>query len=160
MFRGRQSEGRVTMQFAEPKTPIYLDYAATSPVDDRVLGVMLPFFGRTFGNAASIHEFGRVAAEAVERARAQLASLVGCAPEEVIWTSGATEANNLAIKGAVRASGKSIAHVITQATEHKAVLDPLFACARKGWKLRCCRSTTTDGSSRLTSDLLFAQRRY
>ena len=160
MIHGCQSEGRFTMQFAEQKTPIYLDYAATSPVDDRVLGVMLPFFGRTFGNAASIHGFGRVAAEAVERARAQLASLLGCAPEEVIWTSGATEANNLAIKGAVRASGKAIAHMITQATEHKAILDPVLHCAGKEWKLRCCRSTPRDGSSRLTSDLLFARRRY
>ncbi len=132
MIPGCQSEGRFIMQFVEPEIPIYLDYAATSPVDDRVLRAMLPFFGRTFGNAASIHGFGRMAAEAVERARTQLASLLRCAPEDVIWTSGATEANNLALEGAVRASGKAIAHLITQATEHKAVLDPVLRLHGEG----------------------------
>jgi cysteine desulfurase len=111
---------------------IYLDYAATTPVDERVLQAMLPYFGTIFGNAASQHCMGRAAAEAVQRAREQLAVLVNCSPDEVIWTSGATEANNLAIKGVIRAIGSPAPHVITQAIEHKAVLDPLNALSKDG----------------------------
>lgn len=111
---------------------IYLDYAATTPLDDRVLQAMLPFFGHAFGNAASQHRLGREAAEAVQRAREQVALLINCSPDEVIWTSGATEANNLAIKGAVRALLRPNRHVITQSIEHKAVLDPLDTLRKEG----------------------------
>ena len=114
---------------------IYLDYAATTPMDERVLQAMLPYFGPVFGNAASQHRLGRAAAEAVRRAREQLAILINCSPDEIIWTSGATEANNLAIKGVIRADGRPDAHVITQAIEHKAVLDPLDTLRKDGVKV-------------------------
>ena len=112
--------------------PIYLDYAATTPVDERVLEAMLPYFIVSFGNASSLHRMGRVAAEAVERAREKLARLLGCSSRDVIWTSGATEANNLAIKGVVRGLGRPDSHVITQAIEHRAVLDPLAVLEKEG----------------------------
>lgn len=106
------------------KTPIYLDHAATTPVDERVLEAMLPFFRQTYGNAASrTHSFGREAESAVSLARAQVASLIGAEPKEIVWTSGATEANNLAILGVVQAGRVEGGHIITQATEHPAVLD-------------------------------------
>jgi len=101
--------------------PIYLDYAATTPVDERVLEAMLPYFRASFGNAASQHFLGREAAGAVQKARAQLALLINGSPDEVIWTSGATEANNRAIKGTIRALAKPNPHVVTQAIEHKAI---------------------------------------
>lgn len=108
--------------------PVYLDYNATTPVDPRVVEAMLPYFTTDFGNAASRqHAFGWRAAEAVERARRQLASAIGADPREIVLTSGATESDNLAIKGVVRARGAAGAHVITAVTEHKAVLD---SCAR------------------------------
>lgn len=107
------------------RPPIYLDYAATTPTDPRVVEAMLPYFTTMFGNAASrTHVFGWQAEEAVEAARAEIALLIHADPKEITWTSGATEGNNLAIKGAVeflRESGKK--HVITAVTEHKAVLD-------------------------------------
>ena len=115
-----------------PEQVIYLDYAATTPVDERVLQAMLPYFVSIFGNAASQHSTGRAAAEAVQRAREQLSLLVNCSPDEVIWTSGATEANNLAIKGVIRATRSPAPHVVTQAIEHKAVLDPLDALRKDG----------------------------
>jgi cysteine desulfurase len=111
---------------------IYLDYCATTPVDSRVLEAMLPYFSGLFGNAASQHRFGQIAGEAVERAREQVGNLLKCAPSDVIWTSGATESNNLAIKGAVRSLGRSKSHVITQATEHKAALDPIASLGNEG----------------------------
>jgi cysteine desulfurase len=99
--------------------PVYLDYHATTPVDPRVLDAMLPFFGPKFGNAASRgHRFGWEAEKAVDLARKRLAELAGASPREVVFTSGATESNNLAIKGA------GAVHIITMATEHRAVLDP------------------------------------
>jgi len=119
-----------------PKLPIYMDHHATTPVDARVLEAMLPYFSREFGNAASVtHDYGRRAAEAVERARAQVAALIGADAREIIFTSGATEANNLAIKGVAwmhTAKGK---HIITAATEHHAVLDPCRRLQREGWEL-------------------------
>lgn len=111
---------------------IYLDYAATTPVDERVLDAMLPYFRMSFGNAASLHQPGRVASEAVERAREQVSGLVGCSSRDVIWTSGATEANNLAIKGLIRSVDRPSPHVISQRIEHKAVLDPLESLRREG----------------------------
>ncbi len=115
---------------------IYLDYHATTPVDERVLDAMLPYFTKEFGNAASVtHEYGRRAAEAVERARQQVAALIGAEPREIIFTSGATEANNLAIKGAAWMLRPQRTHIVTTAVEHHAVLDPCKRLAREGWEL-------------------------
>jgi len=106
------------------KLPIYLDYNATTPVDKRVMEKMLPFFTDTFGNAASrSHLFGWTAQEAIENAREQVATLINAEPKEIIFTSGATEANNLAIKGLFEANYPAKKHIITVKTEHKAVLD-------------------------------------
>jgi cysteine desulfurase len=122
------------------KLPIYMDNQATTPVDPRVLQAMLPFFTEKFGNAASRnHEFGWKAEEAVENARAQVARLIHANPREIIFTSGATESDNLAIKGVAetlgergRAKGN---HIITQATEHKAVLDACMRLQRSGFEV-------------------------
>jgi len=103
---------------------IYLDYHATTPVDPRVLDAMLPFFGAKFGNAASgTHSFGWEAEGAVELARKRIADLAGAGAREIVFTSGATESDNLALKGVVAAAGAARAHIVTLATEHKAVLD-------------------------------------
>ncbi len=118
------------------KIPIYMDNHATTPVDPRVLDAMLPYFGEVFGNAASkSHSFGWRAEEAVEAAREQVARLIGATAREIVWTSGATESNNLAIKGAAqfhRAKGR---HLVTCATEHKAVLDSMHALEREGFEV-------------------------
>jgi cysteine desulfurase len=102
---------------------IYLDHAATTPLDPRVLQAMLPWLKEGYGNPASDHAAGRAARAAVEKARAQVAELVGAMPEEIIWTSGATEANNLAIKGALEFRGQPNPHVVTSRIEHRSVLD-------------------------------------
>jgi cysteine desulfurase len=103
---------------------IYLDYHATTPVDPRVLDAMLPYFGAKFGNAASgTHSFGWEAEGAVEVARRRIADLAGAGAREIVFTSGATESNNLALKGVVAAAGIVRPHIVTLATEHKAVLD-------------------------------------
>jgi cysteine desulfurase len=113
---------------------IYLDHHSTTPVDARVLEAMLPFFTVQFGNAASKqHRFGWQANDAVERARRQVAALVGAGSKEIVFTSGATEANNLAIKGAAKARRGDRDHLVTVATEHKAVLDPMASLAKDGW---------------------------
>ena len=118
------------------KLPIYLDHHATTPVDSRVLEAMLPYFTEKFGNAASRnHEFGWRAEEAVENARAQVARLINAAPKEIVFTSGATESNNLAIKGVAEMHGEKGNHAITQVTEHKAVLDTCRRLERSGFEV-------------------------
>ena len=116
-------------------TAIYLDHQATTPVDPRVLDAMLPWFSETFGNAHSEqHAWGRQAAEAVDAAREQVAALIGASAREIVFTSGATESNNLAIKGAVRFAmrhGRGN-HIVTVATEHKCVLESCAAMADEG----------------------------
>jgi cysteine desulfurase len=116
-----------------PAARIYLDHHSTTPVDPRVLEAMLPWFTEKFGNAASrTHSFGWEAEEAVEKARGQVAGLLGADAKDIVWTSGATESDNLAIKGALafhRARGN---HVVTVATEHKAVLDSCKALQKEG----------------------------
>ena len=115
------------------KLPIYMDYNATTPVDPRVVEAMLPSFSENFGNAASkTHAYGWIAAKLAEDARASLAAGIGAHPEEIVFTSGATEANNLAIKGLLAPLRGRRAHVVTCVTEHKAVLDPCAALAREG----------------------------
>ena len=115
---------------------IYLDHHATTPCDVRVLEVMRPFFTEKFGNAASKqHAFGWAANDAVEQARRQVAALIGAGSKDVIFTSGATEANNLAIKGAAKARQGERDHLVTVGTEHQAVLDPMKRLEREGWRL-------------------------
>ncbi|MGA2706938.1 MAG: IscS subfamily cysteine desulfurase [Steroidobacteraceae bacterium] len=116
--------------------PIYLDYSATTPVDPRVAKKMIPFLSEQFGNPASrSHRFGWEAEEAVEGARQQVARLVGADPKEIVWTSGATESNNLAIAGAARFHRDKGRHLITMTTEHKAVLDTMRHLEREGFSV-------------------------
>jgi cysteine desulfurase len=117
--------------------PVYLDHAATTPIDPRVAAAMAQCLGvqGEFGNPASSHEFGHAAATLVEQAREQVAASVGAAPREVIWTSGATEANNLAIFGIARYYREYGRHIVTARTEHKAVLDPCRELERQGWRV-------------------------
>ncbi|CAM2196935.1 cysteine desulfurase IscS [Paraburkholderia kururiensis] len=116
--------------------PVYLDYAATTPVDPRVARRMLPYMTQLFGNPASrSHAYGWAADEAVELAREQVASLVNADPREIVWTSGATESNNLALKGAAHFYRSRGNHLVTVATEHKAVLDTLRELEREGFEV-------------------------
>ncbi len=115
------------------KLPVYMDYHATTPVDSRVLEAMLPFFTENFGNAASRqHQFGWIADEAVESARSTIAAGIGARAKEVVFTSGATEANNLALKGVAEALRQKGNHLITAQTEHKSVLDTCRKLERSG----------------------------
>ncbi|HTQ74435.1 MAG TPA: IscS subfamily cysteine desulfurase [Burkholderiales bacterium] len=117
------------------KFPIYLDYSATTPVDPRVAQKMIPFLTEHFGNPASrSHAFGWEAEEAVEEARGHVAALLNADPKEIIWTSGATEGNNLAIKGAANFYKTKGKHIITQKTEHKATLDTVRELERQGFE--------------------------
>src|SRR5512137_1771271 len=118
------------------KIPIYMDYHATTPVDPRALEAMLPYFSEKFGNAASkSHPFGWQAEEAVEAARVQVAGLIGASAREIVWTSGATESDNLAVKGAARFHEAKGRHLVTCRTEHKAVLDSMQALERDGFEV-------------------------
>ncbi len=111
---------------------LYVDNNATTPVADQVLGAMLPYLREGYGNPASIHQFGQQARAAVEQARAQVAALLNCKPEEIVFTSGGTESDNLAILGVVRAGSGRKRHVITSAIEHHAVLHTCRALERQG----------------------------
>jgi len=119
-----------------PHFPIYLDYGATTPVDSRVVDAMIPWLREHFGNPASrSHAWGWEAEEAVEKARVQVAELIGADPREIIWTSGATESDNLAIKGAAQFYKGKGKHLITVKTEHKAVLDVMRELERQGFEV-------------------------
>jgi len=119
-----------------PHFPIYLDYGATTPCDSRVVDAMIPWLREHFGNPASrSHAWGWEAEEAVEQARKNVADLVGADPREIVWTSGATESNNLAIKGAAHFYKSKGKHLITVKTEHKAVLDTMRELERQGFEV-------------------------
>jgi cysteine desulfurase len=119
-----------------PHFPIYLDYGATTPVDPRVVDAMIPWLREHFGNPASrSHAWGWEAEEAVEKARAEVADLIGADPREIVWTSGATESNNLALKGAAHFYKGKGKHLITVKTEHKAVLDTMRELERQGFEV-------------------------
>jgi cysteine desulfurase len=119
-----------------PHFPIYLDYSATNPCDERVVEAMIPWLREHYGNPASrSHAWGWEAEEAVEKARADVAALIGADPREIVWTSGATESNNLAIKGAAHFYKTKGRHLITVKTEHKAVLDTMRELERQGFEV-------------------------
>ena len=111
--------------------PAYLDHNATTPVDPRVIDAMLPYLKGPYGNPSSLHRFGRAARDGVERARAQVAALIGAQPQQLIWTSGGTEANNLALKGLC--TGEPRGRVLYGATEHPAVMEAAESLKGEGW---------------------------
>ncbi|MGA9997843.1 MAG: aminotransferase class V-fold PLP-dependent enzyme, partial [Pyrinomonadaceae bacterium] len=118
------------------RRPVYMDHHATTPVDPRVLEVMLPYFNKRFGNAASIdHEYGAAAGQSVEKARRQIADGINAQPDEIIFTSGATEADNLALIGATEQYAARGNHIITCVTEHKAVLDTCHHLEQRGCRV-------------------------
>jgi cysteine desulfurase len=127
---------KIEQSFATaPHFPIYMDYSATTPIDPRVADKMIPYLREQFGNPASrSHAYGWSAEAAVEEARAQVAALVGADPREIIWTSGATESNNLALKGAANFYKTKGKHIVTVKTEHKAVLDTVRELERQGFE--------------------------
>jgi len=129
--------------------PIYLDYAATTPVDPRVAAAMAPYLTERFGNASSVHSFGQEAREAVERARAQIAAALGAAPDEVVFTSGATEADNFALFGVAEALRERGRHVVVSAVEHHAVLEPAHVLAARGFEVTVL---PVDGAGRVDPD--------
>ena len=119
-----------------PHFPIYMDYGATTPVDPRVVDAMIPWLREHFGNPASrSHAWGWEAEAAVEKAREQVAELIGADPREIVWTSGATESNNLALKGAAQFYKTRGKHLVTVKTEHKAVLDTMRELERQGFEV-------------------------
>lgn len=132
---------------------IYLDHSATTPLDPRVLEAMLPYLSGEFGNPSSLHQEGRIARDAVETARAQVASLIGAEPEEIVFTASGTEADNLALIGAVRASGTP-GHIVTSSIEHAAILETCRFLAVSGTKITYL-SVDRDGIVS-TTDLLRA----
>ena len=136
--------------------PVFLDYNATTPLDPRVLEVMLPFLTTQFGNASSRHEYGRAARVAVDRARQQVAGAFGAQPSEVVFTSGGTEANNLFIKGAAATRAPGV--VAVSAIEHPCILMPAVQLQRQGWQLAKL-PVSQDGVLELSSSrFVFAQR--
>jgi cysteine desulfurase len=131
--------------------PVYLDYNATTPVDPRVLEAMLPFFTEAFGNASSSHAFGSAALAAAARARESLAARLGVQPEDILFTSGATEADNLALFGATHGLRSKGDHIVTQATEHPAVLEACRELEREGFTVTVL---PVDGHGRVDPDLV------
>src|SRR2546423_2864452 len=117
------------------RLPIYMDNQATTRTDPRVVEAMLPYFTEHFGNAASVHSFGQKAVEAVDEARARIGFLLHAEPKEVIFTSGATESNNLAIKGAAAMYRRQGNHIVTTAIEHRSVLDPCRRLEHDGFRV-------------------------
>ncbi len=131
-----QGSGQGSTMTTDAKSPVYLDYQATTPTDPRVLETMLPYFTVRFGNPHSkSHGYGREAEEAVERARRQVAELIGAEPREIVFTSGATESNNLAIKGAARFLRGRKQRIVTCSTEHKCVLESCRHLQAEGFEL-------------------------
>ena len=114
---------------------VYLDHSATTPVDPRVVAAMLPYLTEKFGNASSVHLFGQEARAAVDRARRQIAALIGARANEIIFTSGGTEANNLAIRGICEREGAHGRHIITSAIEHPSIRGPVEALEKSGWEV-------------------------
>ncbi|GHU21014.1 hypothetical protein AGMMS50243_17630 [Betaproteobacteria bacterium] len=112
-------------------SPVYLDWNASTPLDDAVFDAMLPWLGERYGNASSLHEYGRRARTAVEQARQQVAGVTGVSPASVVFTSGGSEANNLFIKGA--AGGLPVGRIAVSAIEHPSVLEPTRQLQRAGW---------------------------
>jgi cysteine desulfurase len=134
------------------KTPVYMDHHATTPVDPRVLEAMMPYFTEHFGNAASLqHRFGWIAKEAVENSRKKVADAIGAKAQEIIFTSGATESNNLAIKGVAEAYRSKGDHVITVRTEHKCVLESCRMLEESGWSITVL---PVDGDGRVSVDAI------
>lgn len=124
------------MHRSERRPPVYLDHHATTPLDPRVLAAMLPYFTDKFGNAASRnHQFGWEAEQAVDESRKQIAGLIGAGPQEIVFTSGATESNNLAIKGVLESYAGQGGHMVTCVIEHKAVLDTCRSLERRGCRV-------------------------
>ena len=139
---------------AAPRKPVYLDYQATTPLDPRVFAAMRPFLEEHFGNPHSAeHAYGWIAHEAVEEARRHVAAVIGARPEAVIFTSGATESNNLAIRGVFAAQAPARDHVVTVATEHKCVLETVRWIARHGGRATIL---PVDGDGRVDLDRLRA----
>lgn len=132
----------------------YLDHNATTPLDERVLEAMLPFLREGFGNPSSLHGFGRVARNALDTARQQVADLVGAHPSQVVFTSGGTEANNAALKGV--AERAATGHIAVSAVEHASVLGPAAALGRRGWRID---TLPVDGDGRVRRDAVAAALR-
>jgi cysteine desulfurase len=126
--------------------PIYLDYNATTPVDPGVVEVMLPYLREHFGNPSSAHAYGAETKRAIERARVQVAALIGCGAEEILFTSGGSEANNMVIKGVAASLRSRGRHIITSAVEHPAVLEPCHALETEGFEITVL---PVDGSGRV-----------
>ncbi|MGZ5438011.1 MAG: cysteine desulfurase family protein [Pyrinomonadaceae bacterium] len=114
---------------------VYLDHSATTPVDPRVLAAMMPYLTENYGNASSVHLFGQQARAAVDKSRRQIASLIGGRPNEIVFTSGGTEANNLAIRGVCEAAEPHGRHIITSAIEHPSARGPIDQLEKKGWEV-------------------------
>jgi cysteine desulfurase len=130
-----QEQSKLMELIKAPHFPIYMDYSSTTPIDPRVVDKMIPYLREQFGNPASrSHMYGWTAEKAVEHAREQVAALVNADPREIIWTSGATESNNLALKGAAQFYKTRGKHIITVKTEHKAVLDSVRELERQGFE--------------------------
>jgi cysteine desulfurase len=132
-----------------PTDPIYLDYNATTPIADEVAEAMRPYLDEVYGNPSSAHPYGQQTRAAVEKARAQVAALLGCQPAEVVFTSGGTESNNTVIKGVAEASGGQGGHIVVSVVEHPAVLEPCRWLAGRGYRIT---RLPVDGLGRVAPD--------